>query len=110
MKHIISNPHNGSDVQAHGVTLAAGHEIEVAENTAHALVNTFGFLLHRTADGKAAYVGAKAKKLKGTLSWAPHNAGTDELPAPDEVKHIVDNKAPKPPRKPAAKKKAGKKK
>ncbi len=90
MKHIISNPHNGAPIEHDGVTLAPGYEVEVPVREAHSLRARFGFLLHRTEDGKPSK-NPKSVKIKRKLEWHTHNAGVDENPQPDEVRHEVES-------------------
>lgn len=94
MKHIIKNPHNGAQVEAHGVSLAPGHELEVAEPTALALKQTHEFLVHSQVEGKPAHTKAKPKKLAKRLGWS-HVTPPDNDPGPQIVVHAEGGKAPK---------------
>lgn len=107
MKHILSNPHNGSPIDHEGVKLEPGHELHVRPEVAKSLTGRFAFLLHRIVPGAETPAKKnKPVKLKTPLNWHPHNHGTDEVPEPDSVNHVVTEKSA---RKPAAKK-SGKKK
>lgn len=107
MKHILSNPHNGSEVAHEGVTLVPGEEVHVRQHVGEMLLKYFPFLLLRAVPGDDKNV-AKAKpvKIKGNLEWKHENTGTSDLPVADSVHHVAGAAA----KKPVAKKKAAKKK
>lgn len=106
MKHILTNPHNGANVDHEGVKLAPGQELHVQPNVGEALIKRFGFLLLRVVPGDdKAVKKAKPVKVKGLLEWK-HEVAPDENPAPYGVQHVVASAAKKSV---AAKKKSAKK-
>lgn len=97
MKHILLNPHNGAPVEHDGVKLLPGEALHVLQHLGEALVERFSFLLLQVVPGDDKGV-AKAKpgKITGRLEWQPENVGTDELPKPDSVNHVVTKSAKAP--------------
>lgn len=101
MKTILTNPHNGSDIDHDGVKLEVGSEIHVRPEVATALRARFPFLLARVVDGKETPgKNNKAIKVKGTVEWKHENTGVanldtgEHLPVADSVTHVASSTAP----------------
>lgn len=108
MKHIISNPHNGSPIDHLGIKLEPGQEQEVGEQVAEELSVRFGFLLMRVIPGTYS---TKAKhpvrKIAGTLTF--ENVEHPDPDVPDLATHTVVAKKAAKPRAPKKVAKKGKK-
>lgn len=88
MKHIILNPHNGSEVDYAGIVLQPGYGIAVSPLMAHDLSERFAFLLVREVAGEFNPKKVqKATKIKDNLQWETMVEEDPDLP--DHATHVV---------------------
>jgi hypothetical protein len=85
MKYLIANPHNGSPVNANGIELNPGYQLEVKQSDALELKKTFDFLLYREVKGNPSPATAKPKKLSKRLEWS--SVTHDDPDVPDFAVH-----------------------
>lgn len=91
--YFVANPDNGAPVSHDGVELPVSHQVALDKHLAVRLVHRYPFLMLHVVEADAKAVIGKVVALAGPLRWEPTNVGTDEVPEPDSVKHVVPEKA-----------------